>query len=36
MKFLQFVGKLFTSHIVLKLLAACLATVCTVILFAVV
>lgn len=35
MKFLQFVGKLFTNHILLKLLAACIAAACTIILFAV-
>lgn len=34
MKFLQFVGKLFTNHIALKLLALCVAAACTVILFA--
>ncbi len=34
MKFFQFLGKLFTNHILLKLLAACVAVGCTVILFA--
>lgn len=35
MKFFQFIGKMFTSHLLLKLLAACVAVVCTVLLFSI-
>lgn len=35
MKFFTFIGKMFTSHLLLKFLAACVAVVCAVVLFAV-